>query len=77
MSFINHKLINSMKVFINQEEKNINESHSLKLLLESLDVSSIGIAIAVNQTVIPKDSWDKFTLKENDELLLIRATQGG
>lgn len=76
MNFINHK-INSMKVFINQEEKIINEQDSLVHLLKSVDIKPIGIALAVNQTIVPKDSWDKFVLKENDEILLIRATQGG
>jgi sulfur carrier protein len=66
-----------MKVFINQEEKNINEQDSLLHLLEIVDVKPIGIALAVNQTIVPKDSWEKFVLKENDEILLIRATQGG
>lgn len=77
MSFINHKLINSMKVFINQEEKQINEKTSLSSLLESIDINPLGIAIAVNQTVIPKNSWDKFIINENDNVMLIRATQGG
>jgi sulfur carrier protein len=66
-----------MKIYINQEEKNLNESCSLNQLLESLNVKDIGIALAVNQSVIPKNSWDKYTLKENDNVLLIRATQGG
>jgi sulfur carrier protein len=66
-----------MKIYINQEEKNLNESCSLNQLLESINVKDIGIALAVNQSVIPKNSWDKYTLKENDNVLLIRATQGG
>lgn len=36
-----------------------------------------GIAIAVNQQVISKSQWDDFKLKENDEVLIIKATQGG
>jgi len=66
-----------MKVFVNQEEKSINDSLSLLKLLESMGVKPIGLAIAVNQSVIPKDSWDSFTLKDNDDVMLVRATQGG
>ena len=36
-----------------------------------------GLAIAVNDTVIPRTTWEKFTLKENDIITIIRATQGG
>lgn len=77
MSFINRKLINSMTVFVNQEEKTITDNSSLSVLLQSVDIKPIGIAIAVNQNVIPKDSWDEFVLNENDQVMLIRATQGG
>ena len=66
-----------MKVFVNQEEKSINDSLSLLKLLEDMGVKPVGLAIAVNQSVIPKDSWDSFSLKENDDVMLVRATQGG
>jgi len=66
-----------MKVFVNQEEKSFNDSLSLLKLLEAMGVKPVGLAIAVNQSVIPKDSWDSFSLKENDDVMLVRATQGG
>lgn len=36
-----------------------------------------GIAVAVNNVVIPRTTWNAFTLKENDTITIIRATQGG
>ena len=46
--------------------------------MESLQMSSTnGIALAVNERVISKSDWEKFELKENDKILLIKATQGG
>ncbi|WP_200978475.1 sulfur carrier protein ThiS [Echinicola sp. 20G] len=36
-----------------------------------------GVAVAVNHEVIPKSQWDVFQLKENDNILIIKATQGG
>ena len=36
-----------------------------------------GLAVAVNNTVIPRATWETFTLKENDTITIIRATQGG
>lgn len=36
-----------------------------------------GVAVAVNQQVIPKSDWINTELKENDQVIIIRATQGG
>jgi len=36
-----------------------------------------GIAIAVNDKVIPKSKWEEFYLQKEDRILAIGATQGG
>jgi sulfur carrier protein len=36
-----------------------------------------GIALAINNSVIPKSAWNSHFLKETDDILLISATQGG
>jgi len=36
-----------------------------------------GIAVAVNNSVIPKTDWDNYTLSPSDQILIISATQGG
>ena len=36
-----------------------------------------GIAIAVNDKVIPKPEWEKFCLQSGDRILAIGAVQGG
>ncbi len=36
-----------------------------------------GIAVAINNTVIPKSNWNSHLLQETDEILIISATQGG
>jgi sulfur carrier protein len=36
-----------------------------------------GMALAVNQTVIPKSQWDTLLIQENDQIDIIKATQGG
>lgn len=36
-----------------------------------------GIAIAVNEKVIPRNEWAIFKLQNNDRVLMIKATQGG
>ena len=36
-----------------------------------------GIAVAVNESVIPKKQWSEYKIKENDTIIVITATQGG
>ncbi len=36
-----------------------------------------GIALAINNTVIPKSHWNSHLIKETDDILIISATQGG
>ncbi len=36
-----------------------------------------GLAVAVNNTVIPRTNWSSFQLNENDTITIIHATQGG
>ncbi|MCX8081757.1 MAG: sulfur carrier protein ThiS [Bacteroidia bacterium] len=70
-----------MTIFINDVATEIpNTTHTLTDVLKNiLNISKDkkGIAIAVNEEVIPKNQWDQFTIKENDRLLVIIAAQGG
>jgi sulfur carrier protein len=36
-----------------------------------------GIAVAINNTVIPKSNWTDHPISQSDEILIISATQGG
>lgn len=36
-----------------------------------------GIALAINNTVIPKSNWNTHLIQETDDILIISATQGG
>lgn len=66
-----------MNLIINSEPKQFSGNNISELLL-SLNMSGTnGIALAVNERVVPKNVWSVFTLKENDKVLIIKATQGG
>lgn len=36
-----------------------------------------GIAVAINNTVVPKLNWNTHSLNPTDDILIISATQGG
>ena len=66
-----------ISVRINKEEYPLPRASSLEDMLHSLKVAEEGIAIAVNQQVIKRSEWSKWELKPNDDVLIIKATQGG
>ncbi len=54
------------------------DTGTLADVLPLLDISRPGgIAIAVNDNVIPKGEWQQYKLQANDKVFVIRATQGG
>ncbi len=66
-----------MKIIMNDTPIEISGS-SLVLALSSSGINDLkGLAVAVNDTVIPRTAWENFALKENDTITIIRATQGG
>jgi sulfur carrier protein len=67
-----------MKIFINNEMIETREQILLSEFLDSAGIrSERGVALALNEVVIPKSSWHEKELMENDKILVIRASQGG
>ena len=64
-------------VNVNQEEHKILEDNSLLIVVTDLKIATNGIAIAVNESIIKKEDWSKHVLQNNDNILIIKATQGG
>jgi sulfur carrier protein len=62
----------------NNEEVMLQATTALhELLTEKGLAEKKGIAVAVNENVIPRKDWDTYILNENDSVLVIKATQGG
>lgn len=67
-----------MKIFVNNQEHEMQHSISLDQLLVQLQFASTkGIALAVNNQVISKSEWNQYLINANDHITIIRATQGG
>jgi sulfur carrier protein len=66
------------EVSINQQKFQLTEGGCLADVLVHLQLGRAdGIAIAVNETVIPRTEWAGYRLQEADRIFVIRATQGG
>ena len=67
-----------MEIKLNNQIKIIPELCSVQQMLdEIIPEKQKGIAVAVNNSVILKINWQNLFLKQNDEVLIIKATQGG
>lgn len=67
-----------MQITVNNEKIEIEEGANVSTLVQSTDsIPKSGIAIAINQEVIPTGLWDSQIIQSNDNILIIQATQGG
>lgn len=67
-----------MKIFLNQKEISVSSQHiSITKLIESNELPSSGIAVAVNNKVIRKANWSSTFLQDGDSVTVITAVCGG
>lgn len=68
-----------MNIKVNGEDKSINSAISLNdFVLSHLNGKEPkGIAVALNETIIPKQEWGSTEINENDSIEIVHAVQGG
>jgi len=67
-----------MKVILNDQEREVEAHATLSAALEQLGVTvERGIAVALNDRVVRRDTLPQINLQPNDRILIITATQGG
>lgn len=67
-----------MTVFVNDEILEFSDTPTLIKIFEIQQITEMrGLAVAINEEVIPRVLWAETILQNNDRLMLIRATQGG
>ena len=65
-----------MKISVNNKEVETRANYLLQLS-QQLELPQTGIAVAVNNHMVPRSEWEHFVLHENDELIIIKAVCGG
>ncbi len=68
-----------MRIFLNDEPREVNAGEATVAgLLTCVGLPSLdGVAVAVNDGVVPRSRWAQHALADGDRVLVIRATQGG
>lgn len=66
-----------MNIRVNNQEKTLEDSTSVLQLATELQLPVQGVAIAVNNRMIPRIEWENIHLNENDNVVIIKAACGG
>ena len=67
-----------MNLVINREKKKFEQVTNLGDVLAQLGIKSFdGMAVAVNEQVVPKSGWKDYRPGDKDNITIIRAVQGG
>lgn len=64
-------------VTINGEACQLTDDATVDALVEERAPSRRGVAVAVNETVVPRSTWAATRVREGDRIELLRASQGG
>ena len=66
-----------IRIKVNDIQKELSNNLTIVELVEQLQIQSNGIAIAINNNVVKRDDWVSVALQNNDDVLIIKSTQGG
>ena len=66
-----------MNATVNGAARELPEGTTLGALLRKLGVEGVAIAIAVNERVVPRATFEAHRLSEGDAVEIIRAAAGG
>lgn len=66
-----------MQIVVNDEAVCCADGASLAALLAQLGLEKPGVALALNQHILPREQWDHQQLQEGDALLIFQAIAGG
>jgi sulfur carrier protein len=64
-------------IYVNNSSREVRPNTTVSEILSQLDILSKGIAIAINENIILKGEWNSTVVNSNDNILIIKATQGG
>jgi sulfur carrier protein len=68
-----------MDVIVNGKKTGCRDGATVSELLTALDIpdDAAGVAVAVNEAVVPRLRWNETRLSQNDRVEVIHAVQGG
>lgn len=75
-NFYTFNLCEAMNIVVNNQDYSV-ESRTLTELIAELSIETKGVAIALNNRVIPRVEWGGVELSQNDKIVIVSAVFGG
>lgn len=66
-----------MKLLLNGAERELPDGASVADALAAIDAPRSGVAVAVDDDVVPRARWDRHPLHEGARVEVLTAVQGG
>lgn len=67
-----------MQISINKQSYQFDENTTLEKAIETLQLKALdGIALALNEEIIPRSKWNETVLSDEDNIIIIGAVAGG
>jgi len=66
-----------VQVTVNGRQVNFAGEMSLSTLVGTVSEARSGIAVALNNEVVPKSQWPSVTVHDGDRIEIVTAVQGG
>ncbi|AGR61356.1 MAG TPA: sulfur carrier protein ThiS [Salmonella bongori] len=66
-----------MHILFNDEPMQCTEGLTLTDLLTQLNQQKPGVALALNQQIVPREQWGRLIVQEDDQILLFQVIAGG
>ncbi|WP_156721872.1 sulfur carrier protein ThiS [Streptomyces apocyni] len=67
----------TVAVSVNGARREISAGSTLDTLVAALTSAPSGVAAAVNETVVPRGTWQRTVLRAGDRVEVLTAVQGG
>jgi sulfur carrier protein len=64
-------------VVVNGSSTQVESGATVAALVGRLDADARGVAVAVNEAVVPRSAWAATALQPGDRVEVLRAAQGG
>ena len=66
-----------MQIWFNDEPLACADNLSVSALLTQLEQQQPGVALALNQQILPREQWEHQQVNDGDQILLFQVIAGG
>ena len=67
----------TVRVRLNGKDREVDRGHTVRTLLESLDLQPGMVVVELNRDILERDTYDEFAVTEGDTIELVHFVGGG